>query len=291
MAEAHVHLKHPWRVESIEKKDGLFELRSDKGEMVRAGRLILATGGRSLPKTGSDGHGYRLAESLGHELTGRLFPALVPLKLFEGDGLRDLSGVSVEQAVVSVHRAGGKRLASVQRPVLCTHFGLSGPAVMDISRHWIAARREDPGAYLSINWLGTQTPESFEAQLRSMGDRTVAQVLRDQVPKRLADLLTAEAGLDPSINGHHLSADRRRQLVRVATGMRLEIAGDRGYRFAEVTAGGVPLDQIDPKTMASRRCEGLFLVGEICDVDGPIGGFNFQWAWSSGYVAGVSALG
>ncbi|MDX1565623.1 MAG: NAD(P)/FAD-dependent oxidoreductase [Phycisphaeraceae bacterium] len=289
--EAGVQLSHPWRVESIEKTDGLFELRSGEGDRVRAGRLVLATGGRSLPKTGSDGHGYRLVENLGHETTGRIFPALVPLKLPEGHPLRDLSGLSVEEAVVSVHRSTGKRLASVQRPLLCTHFGLSGPAAMDISRHWIAARFEDPGAYVSVNWLGAQAPESFETQLRSLGDRTVAGVLREQVPKRLADLLVAEAGLDPSVNGHHLPADRRKRLVRAATGMRLEIAGDRGYRFAEVTAGGVPLDQIDPKTMASRRCEGLFLVGEICDVDGPIGGFNFQWAWSSGHVAGVSALG
>jgi predicted Rossmann fold flavoprotein len=289
VTDAKVHLMHPWRVEKIESSTGGFVVRGPDGS-ISTRRLILATGGRSLPKTGSDGGGHRLVKELGHGLTERIYPALVPLKLADAHPLRDLSGLSVDDAVLSVHAGSGKCLHSVHHPVLCTHFGLSGPGVLDISRHWIAARFEDAAAWLSVNWFGQTPSNEVQTQLMQMGDQTVGGVLRQRLPKRLADSIAATAKVDPATNGHHLSAEQRKRLVREITAMRLDVSGDRGYTFAEVTAGGVPLDQIDLKTMASRRCPGLQLVGEICDVDGRIGGFNFQWAWASGYVAGTAPL-
>ncbi|HYO88735.1 MAG TPA: aminoacetone oxidase family FAD-binding enzyme, partial [Candidatus Limnocylindrales bacterium] len=162
---AAVELHHPRRVNSVtRRKDGGFLVTGEWGGL-HAGRVILATGGKSLPKTGSDGGGYTLARALGHTLTPRVFPALVPLLLPEGHFLRSLSGVSID-AVLSVHSATGKRLHSLSGSVLFTHFGLSGPGVLDISRFWLDARACDAGASLLMNALPGTSPEALDTDLR-----------------------------------------------------------------------------------------------------------------------------
>jgi predicted Rossmann fold flavoprotein len=167
--------------------------------------------------------------------------------------------------------------------MLLTHFGLSGPAVLDISRHWIAAGRPE----LVVNFLPGETFESFERALLDEARRnpraTPSSVLRGRVPERIADALAPAAPIAK------LTKDERRRFVRAIVENVLPVAGDRGFDYAEVTAGGVPLSEIDVSTMASRKCAGLFLCGEILDVDGRIGGFNFQWAWASGRLAGIHA--
>ena len=247
--------------------------------------LVLATGGRSLPKSGSDGTGYRLAESLGHTI-GPTFPALVPLVLsphvFEG-----LDGLAIP-AELSVWR-NGRRVASETGPALITHFGLSGPAPMNVSRHWTTA----PSSELHMSFFPGRTAQEVEAEwlaaARTEGARQVASLLA-HLPARLARRLAEIAGVVSETRVAELSKDSRRRLLDAATNLRLPVADSRGWNAAEVTAGGVPLAEIDVRTMESRRCPGLFLVGEILDVDGRIGGFNFQWAWASGFVAG-QALG
>jgi predicted Rossmann fold flavoprotein len=286
--EAGVSLRHPWRVEAIAREPGGFRLLADSGATLRAARVIIATGGRSLPKTGSDGGGYALAESLGHSLTPRVFPALVPLVVAEGHFVRALSGLSVP-VVVEVRSSTGRRRADLAGSLLCTHFGLSGPAALDVSRHLADARLDDPGAHLAVRWAPEETPESLDATLRALGSATVGRHLAERLPDRLARALCAEAGVDPATAGHRLSRESRRALVTAVAEMRIPVTGDRGYAFAEVTAGGVPLRELHLDRMESRACPGLFVCGEICDVDGRIGGFNFQWAWASGYVAGVGA--
>ncbi len=279
-------LYHPCRVTEIARQTNGFRLTGDWGNL-QTERLILATGGRSLPKSGSDGAGYGLATALGHTLTDRIFPALVPLTLPKDHPLCTLSGLSVE-ATLEVRAANGKRLASFTGATLCTHFGLSGPAVLDISRYWIDAQRDDPASLLVVNWWPQATVHSFEAQLLNLGKQAPITLLRHALPERLARLLCTVAEVDPSAPGHSLTREQRRSLVRTVIEWPLPITGNRGFTYAEVTAGGIPLHEIDPRTMASRVCPGLALCGEICDVDGQIGGYNFQWAWSSGYVAGTS---
>ena len=168
------------------------------------------------------------------------------------------------------------------------HFGLSGPSVLDISRYYLDAKATDPGTTLVINWSPGQTFESLEARMLREPHAPVGRVLRTLVPERLAVALALHSGVELSTSCLQIPRENRRVLVRNITEMSLPITGDRGYTYAEVTAGGVPLDEIHLATMASRVCLGLHLCGEICDVDGRIGGFNFQWAWSSGYAAGVS---
>ncbi|MCX5660643.1 MAG: aminoacetone oxidase family FAD-binding enzyme [Planctomycetota bacterium] len=254
--------------------------------------LILATGGLALPKTGSDGAGYGMAEALGHTRTTTT-PALVPLVLPEGHWITKLSGLSAP-AELRVLAAGGKVLRKQRGPLLLTHFGISGPAAMDISRHWIAAHAADPASMLTLSLAPDEDFAAMErwwletAEAHPRGN--VAAALRQRFPERLARSLVAYgAAIDPETSLGQLSREARRALVHAMTALPLPVERDRGYTFAEVTAGGVPLEEIDPATMASRRREGLFLCGEILDVDGRIGGYNFQWAWCSGRLAGIHA--
>ncbi|HKR62306.1 MAG TPA: aminoacetone oxidase family FAD-binding enzyme [Thermoanaerobaculia bacterium] len=239
--------------------------------------VILATGGRSVPKTGSDGHGYTMVRAVGHTVT-EVFPALVPLVLPDGHWMTRISGASTD-AELSVRSATGRVVTKHRGSLLFTHFGLSGPVVLDISRHWIAER----GA-LVANFLPGETFESLEAMFIDANARaTVASVLRGRIPERLLAQLTTAQALG------QMKKEERRRIVRALVEHVVPVVRDRGFDYAEVTAGGVPLSEVDLSTMASRKRNGLYLCGEILDVDGRIGGYNFQWAWASGRLAGIHA--
>ena len=279
------------RVTKASRTEQGFTVRTEQGEF-HSRNLILATGGKSLPKTGSDGLAYGFAIGLGHTLT-QTTPALVPLVLVDGHWLTRLSGLTTE-AELSVANPNGKILHRQPGSLLLTHFGLSGPAAMDISRHWIAAHKQGPGTQLLINFLPGRTYDQIEAELvdltQSHGVNGITSLLEDYVPRRLAHLLVSEgAGVDPATPMAQLSKPQRRAVVRSLTSLPVPVVRDRGYLFAEVTAGGIPLSEINLATMESRKCPGLYLCGEILDVDGRIGGYNFQWAWASGRLAGISA--
>jgi len=255
-----------------------------------ARRVILATGGRSVPKTGSDGHGFAIARSLGHAVT-ETFPALVPLVVEKAHWVRELSGTSAD-VELSVRSSTGKVIHRDRGSMLMTHFGVSGPVVLDISRHWIAARRDDEVS-LVVNFLPSETFESVDQLLvdeaRKNPRATIDSALRGSLPARIVEAIR---GPRPEARGlTKLSRDQRRQLARDFTQLVLPVSHDRGFDYAEVTAGGVPLSEIDLSTMESRICPGLYLCGEILDVDGRIGGYNFQWAWASGRSAGLGAAG
>lgn len=285
--DANITIKHPWRVDAIRKEDSHFIITS-ANEQMRARQVILATGGKSLPKTGSDGHGYALAQALGHTLTPRIFPALVPLVLPPEHFIRSLSGLTFP-ATLEVRARTNKKLASFTDSTLCTHVGLSGPAVLDVSRYYLAAKFEDANAALFINWLPHTNAEKLDVELQTLRQTTLLAFLRGHLPERLLRALCAHVAIEPRTTGDQLTREQRRALAHALTQMPLPIVGDRGFTHAEVTAGGVPLHELHLNTMESRCCPGLYLCGEICDVDGRIGGFNFQWAWASGYTAGVAA--
>jgi predicted Rossmann fold flavoprotein len=285
---AGVELRHPWRVTTADREGEGFRLVSPAGETLRAARVLLATGGMSLPKTGSDGGGYALARALGHSLTPRIFPGLVPLRVADGHFVRALSGIAVP-AVLELRSAAGRKRMAMTGALLCTHFGISGPVALDMSRHFIDARHDEPQTRLVVRWLPEHTSETLERALRALGAATVGGHLQERMPERLARALCADAGVDPATPGHRLTRETRRALAAAVAEMPLPVTGDRGFGFAEVTAGGVPLRELHLDTLRSRACPGLSLCGEICDVDGRIGGFNFQWAWASGYAAGTGA--
>jgi hypothetical protein len=260
------------------------------GRTWRARRVILAAGGRSLPGTGSDGSGYTLAASLGHSVSPT-FPALVPLCLANGFFHAQLAGVAqpVELTIRIAGRAVDRRTGSL----LWTHFGVSGPVVLDASRHWLAARAAAGNVELLCNVLPGTAAADADALLVSEAQAAprllLGKWLAERMPARVGDTLCRHVGADPASRMIDLPREARRQLAGALTALPLPVTQDRGWNYAEVTAGGVPLAEIDFRTMASRRCPGLSLAGELLDCDGRIGGFNFQWAWATGYLAGTHA--
>ncbi len=273
-----------FRVESVSRTERGFDVGSGD-RSIACDALVLATGGRSLPKSGSDGAGYGFAETLGHTV-GPTAPALVPLVL-QPHVFADLAGIAVP-AEVSVW-SEGRRVALESGPVLVTHFGLSGPAPMNVSRHFAVGRMASAPPEIRVNFFPGRRPEEVEAAwldtARGAGTLQVVSLL-DGLPARLARRIAELADVAPETRLSELSKNSRRRLLDAATNLRLPVTDTRGWNAAEVTAGGVPLTEVDVRTMESRKCPRLFLVGEILDVDGRIGGFNFQWAWATGFVAG-----
>jgi hypothetical protein len=272
------------RVTWIERRADRFEISVPSGTL-SASRVILATGGKSLPKTGSDGTGYTFAQHLGHALVPPV-PALAPLVL-EGDFHAPLAGIS--QEVELAVRVEGHKPVRWRGPLLWTHFGVSGPVAMNAAGTWHRARLENRPATVLVNFLPGADFATAENRLVALAASRPKLALHNGleawVPARVALAVLDKLGISWQIPLAHLTREDRRKLVHSLLNWPLPVRDSRGYNYAEVTAGGVPLDEIDPATMESRKCPGLYLVGEILDVDGRIGGFNFQWAWSSAWVA------
>ena len=254
--------------------------------VLTASRVVLATGGLSLPKSGSDGGGLAMAAALGHSVVPTT-PALAPLTL-GGDFHRTLAGVS-HDAAISVE-ADGKTVARLRGPMLWTHFGVSGPAALDASRHWLRAAMADRPVAARLSFLPgsdfARVDRDLVSAASAQSSKSLRSVLGAWIPAAVGEALIAALSLDGSTRLAHLSRDDRRRLSHALTAWELPITGCRGYNYAEATAGGVSLDEVNRGTLESRRCPGLHLAGEMLDVDGRLGGFNFQWAWSSGLVAG-----
>ena len=252
-----------------------------------ASRVILATGGRSIPKSGSDGFGYELARRLGHRVTPTV-PALVPLVLDDRMFHKNLSGLSQEVELTTVVK--GKALDARTGSLLWTHFGISGPVVMDASRFWCVAREEEEPVAVFGNFVPGQNQEQARQwlmeQARDNPRRSLGKTLVQRLPQRFTECLIQHAGCDSQTPIAQLLKKDREHLLSLLARFPFPIVQDRGWNYAEVTAGGVPLEEVNFRTMESKLVSGLYLAGEILDCDGRIGGFNFQWAWATGYLAG-----
>jgi len=246
--------------------------------------VVVATGGLSVPSTGSDGAGLLMAQALGHTLIPA-YPALTPLTTTK-DAHKELAGVSLTARVSTPHPSGKGQL-SYRGGFLFTHRGYSGPAILNISH--VAARSTfvgGPRPVISVQWSSLDA-EEWEEALQG-GSGFVLAALRQQIPERLAILLLAELNLTGVKLGQLRREDRRR-LIDALARYTLPWSGHEGYRVAEVTGGGVPLGEVEPATLESRIAPGLHLCGEVLDAFGPIGGYNFLWAWVTGKIAGTSA--
>lgn len=249
-----------------------FRVDTSEG-VVSARRVVVATGGKSIPKMGATGLGYRIAEDFGLPLV-ETRPGLVPLTFTgaEGAAIAALAGLAVPALVT----CNGARFAE---PVLFTHRGLSGPAILQISSYW----RE--GDAIEIDFLpGQDVAAALNAQRSGAGRQAVATVLGRILPERLATALVAEAGLTGRLADQPRAA--LQALAKVVHHRTLRPAGSEGYRTAEVTLGGVSTEALDARSLEARAVPGLHFIGEVVDVTGWLGGYNFQWAWSSGWVAG-----
>lgn len=268
--------------------DESFTLQTTRG-LIRASFVVMATGGLSLPKTGSDGNGLDLARRFGHTIVATT-PALVPLVDDDNMSHQALTGISQEaELALWIDGAIARRLTG---SLLWTHFGTSGPVVLDMSRHWLRAQHENRHPRLTLNLLPGQSFESLETQWHewtTSRPRTSLQgVLGGLMPAAVAARILERVSLAPATSLATLSKTNRRRLLHALVEWPMTITGSRGYNYAEVTAGGVALDEIDPATMESRRRPRLYFVGEMLDVDGRIGGFNFQWSWASARVAAMA---
>ncbi len=281
------------RIAAIERDGEEFVLQTRDGDGdLRARRIVMATGGLALPKSGSDGWGLNVARRLGHSVVPTT-PALSPLVLRSGTEtggrFAEFSGLTIP-ARLTITRANGKVLHTFTDSTLFTHFGLSGPAALNLSRHILRARLDEPEETFRVT-LGHPdfpTPAHAETwmqqQAQAHAKRTVQRSLAELFPDRLASEFAT--GTETWAT---LSKMQRKAIAQQIAALPLDVAGDRGYAFAETTAGGVNLREINPTTMESRIVPGLYFCGEMLDVDGRIGGFNFQWAWASGYLAGRAA--
>ncbi|HQR16838.1 MAG TPA: aminoacetone oxidase family FAD-binding enzyme, partial [Gemmatimonadales bacterium] len=259
-----------------------WRLELEGGESLEARAVVIATGGLSVPTTGSDGGGLALVERLGHTMHPT-YPALTPLTTGAARWT-ELSGVSLDARLVSPPETPRYNR---RQGLLFTHRGFSGPAVLNISHVFTRPREGAPPALLA-QWGGLSRAE-WELEFSAGGRAQLATVLRRQLPERLVLALLEEAGVPADRMLAQLRRDERERALDALTALPLPVSGSEGYRKAEVTGGGVALSDIDPVTMESRRTPGLFLCGEILDAFGPIGGYNFLWAWATGRAAGLGA--
>lgn len=276
------------KVESLPAKG--FRVHHRQG-IIQAKALILTTGGRSLPRTGSDGGGYQLARTLGHHVTP-VAPALVPLQLHDTFFHASLSGLSHEVELITV--VAGREIDRRTGSLLWTHQGISGPVVMDASRFWTLATDQHLDVMVYGNFAPGQTQDALQTwwlnQSAAHPKRSLLRTLSHWIPERFAEALCRHAACTPQLMTAQVSRADRQRLLAALTRLPFPVTRDRGWNFAEVTAGGVPLAEINYRTMESRVVPGLYLAGELLDCDGRIGGFNFHWAWATGWLAGQSAV-
>jgi predicted Rossmann fold flavoprotein len=290
-------------VNAIERVDERFALTTS-GRTIVCEKLILTTGGKSYPGCGTTGDGYRWLAKLGHTIR-RPRPALVPLTCDEV-WVRELKGIAVPDVLLRVvdpnidespkrkrQRSGLQPGVLIERrgSMLFTHFGLSGPAVLDVSRA-ITGAAEPRKLALRVDFLPDLDAIGIEQQFRNVaaqeGRRQIAIVVAERLPRRLVDSLVYRAEIAPDRRAAELSSVERGRLVEQLKRCEIRITGSRGFEKAEVTAGGVALDEVDSRDMQSKLVPNLFLAGEILDLDGFIGGYNFQAAFSTGWLAGES---
>lgn len=271
-----VDIRFDTTVHDITREGDAFSIATSNGA-VKCDRMVLATGGLSVPATGSDGIGLHIAQRLGHAMV-ETYPALTPLLAEDRHG--SLSGVSLS---VRLRAKAGSRITESTGGFLFTHRGYSGPSVLDISH--LTARGEAP--VIRAQWSPI-TAAQWEREFTAPSAAILSTVSR-HVPSRLGEQLMREANIPADRRTSSLTRAERIALVDLLTAYPLPWIGNEGYKKAEVTGGGVALGEIDPKTLESKRVPGLYLCGEMLDAFGPIGGHNFSWAWATGRAAGLAA--
>ena len=306
--EAGAEIRNLSPVDSVTRQGDLFQV-SVGGEQIDCSNVLITTGGKSYPGCGTTGDGYAWAQSFGHSIE-RTVPALVPI-LSRCQWANELKGITIEHTGVEVWPAAAnaiadsnaaaksgkkkpkkpKPLATAKGSFLFTHFGFSGPTALDVSRA-IALSDNARDLELQCDFLpdckSTKLLNQLTQKRSQHGKQSVGNLLNDFFPKRLAEGLLVASGVPLDSPNAELSNEGVERIVRQIKENRFEINGTLGFEKAEVTAGGVCLNEVDSSSMQSKLVDGLYFAGEVLDLDGPIGGFNFQSAFSTGWLAGQS---
>jgi predicted Rossmann fold flavoprotein len=277
IAELKIPLYRESRITDIKKNEKGFQITLNEKDNMLFDKIVLSTGGKSIPQTGSNGFGYELARSLGHSIT-ELNPALTPL-LSEELFLESLSGYSLPCEVSMVE--SDKKIISFSGPLLFTHKGYSGPVILNVSRHFI--NRKSENKKLVANWLPSLNKESLSALWKTQEYRkkTIQAFLREKFSRQFADVLLEKSGIKLEVSLSEISSEQRKQIELHLFDFPLKVTGFKGFAFAEVTSGGIALSEIELNTLESKIHKNLYFTGEILDVDGQLGGYNFQWAFAS----------
>ena len=315
MGENGVTLVTGTRVDDIEIINGCIRAVKTANAIYAADAVVLATGGSSYPQTGSSGDGYRMAAALGHGIV-KLRPALVPLVVEATEKAGALQGISLQNVRLTSFACPAKEIPFSHIPhhdygrgiegrrprppliesrgggLIFTHYGVSGPAVLLMSLA-VAAALESGPASLSIDLLPAtgqkQLADGLQSAFDRHGSRFIQNILEEMVPGRVATMVLGNAGVHPEIKAGRVSACQRQAISRILKDLRFNIRKTRPLAEAMVTAGGVSLAEVDPRTMESRLVKGLYFCGEVLDLDADTGGFNLQAAFSTGFLAGESA--
>ncbi|HKX84438.1 MAG TPA: NAD(P)/FAD-dependent oxidoreductase [Pyrinomonadaceae bacterium] len=266
-AATHVKVMTGTRVQRVEKGEA-FRLETEVGSL-ESESLVIATGGLSFPKVGASGFGYRIATQFGLKIV-ETRPSLVPLKFYKQMDLSALAGVSIDSIVAT-------NGASFRENILFTHRGLSGPAILQISNYW------NPEEPISIDLLPEHDSTALVETNRT-STQTTANFLARVLPKKFSELFPPPTIVNKRMN--ELTRSELDQMAKILKQWRFHFADTEGYDKAEVTIGGVSTDELSSQTMETRSVPGLYFIGEVVDVTGWLGGYNFQWAWSSGFAAG-----
>jgi predicted Rossmann fold flavoprotein len=258
-----------------------------RSRTLTASKVLITTGGRSYPGCGTTGDGYGFASTFGHTIVPQR-PALVPLTV-QAPWIAELRGITIPEVNLKVLDPEEKLLTGRRGSMLFAHFGLTGPAPLDVSR--AVSGHPEPGKLtLELDLLPLETEPAFDEFVRiesaTNGKQLLAGVLSTKIPRRVADQLLIVCGLAIDRKAAALSKPDRQKLVSAVKRLRLPLRGTLGFEKAEVTAGGVSIDEVDSRTMQSKKVPGLYFAGEVLDLDGWIGGYNFQSAWSTGWLAG-----
>lgn len=286
-------LRYEQSVAALSRDGDEWRLDLHDAPPVRARHVVLALGGKSYPRTGTTGDAYPWLQALGLQLVPTV-PALVPL-VSRTPWVTELAGIALEDARVRLVAADGRVAAERARPLLFTHQGVSGPGAMDLSEPFARAEAQQRACEvaLCVDLAGGTTQEQLRERMLAAAARPgapqLARALELDIPRRVLDAALHQAGLASDVRANALDKPRRHELALALKGLRIPVDGTRGFDLAEVTAGGLDLDEVDPGTCAVRRHPGLWVVGELLDLQGPIGGLNFQAAFATAEVAARSA--
>jgi predicted Rossmann fold flavoprotein len=274
------------KVHSIQKDEHGFVINGNSALIFD--KVILATGGRSYPRTGSDGSGHRLARKLGHTVTD-LFPSLVPIES-PSKYCEQMQGLSLKNVGIRIEKAG-KLLYTDFGEMLFTHFGVSGPMILSASAHLAGESLDDVS--LTIDWKSALDEKTLDARLISLfekeSNKDFANALSSLLPSAAIEVFVDACKISPHKKVREITREERRRLLGLLKGFTIPLSDFRPIEEAIITRGGIDVREITPKTMESKVCPGLYLAGEIIDVDAYTGGYNLQIAFSTGYLAGKSA--